>query len=452
MRPRLPDNSVERIFADADQRWPVTAGSIAPDGEAEQVEGGWLVNGRWGWASGIHHSDYVLGQCRIPSREPEPGKPPPLVIVAAPKSDVVVEDTWHTLGMRGTGSTHYRFDDVFVPDEMCLVGFERPALRGGDWLQRPTVTFLTAAGYGFPLGVARRALEEITTLATAHTRTGQRASIAQQQHFQADLGRCAAQLDVMEGFGEHLFQELLTAPVRSLQDVVQMDDRARSGLRWAHQTAEQIVRTAHEHAGGPAVYSDNVLARLLRDIQTVSQHVIQTESAYIRRGQHQLGLEVRTGSVRSPDRNAYAGTALIRLEPRTATGTGRLARTCPVDCADDVADYMAPNRARAKTRMRVTHPSMRWMRLKRLAVTGPAQVAGLPGPSLSTQTEVFAGLSRIDMSAGWCTMIEAVTAGLVGVQLRDDEPIRRRLRSKQFPKVAGTAHPHRTEIEPCDGG
>ena len=292
---RLPDSSAERIFANADQRWPVTCGSIAPDGEAEQVEGGWLVNGRWGWASGIHHSDYVLGQCRIPSREPEPGKPPPLVIVAAPKSDVVVEDTWHTLGMRGTGSTHYRFDDVFVPDEMCLVGFERPALRGGDWLQRPTVTFLTAAGYGFPLGVARRALEEITTLATAHTRTGQRASIAQQQHFQADLGRCAAQLDVMEGFGEHLFQELLTAPVRSLQDVVQMDDRARSGLRWAHQTAEQIVRTAHEHAGGPAVYSDNVLARLLRDIQTVSQHVIQTESAYIRRGQHQLGLEVRPG-------------------------------------------------------------------------------------------------------------------------------------------------------------
>jgi len=43
------------------------------------------------------------------------------------------------------------------------------------------------------------------------------------------------------------------------------------------------------------VYSDNVLARLLRDIQTVSQHVIQTQSAYIRRGQHQLGIPVRPG-------------------------------------------------------------------------------------------------------------------------------------------------------------
>ncbi len=292
---RLPDSSVERIFAEADRRWPVTAGSIAPDGEAEPVEGGWLVNGRWGWASGIHHSDYVLAQCRIPSREPEPGKPPPLVTVAAPKSDVIVEDTWHTLGMRGTGSTHYRFDDVFVPNEMCLVGFERSALRGDGWLQRPTVTFLTAAGYGFPLGVAKRAVEEITEQAMAHTRTGQRASIAEQQHFQGDLGRCAALLEVMEGFGHHLFAELLAAPVRSLEDAVRMDDRARAALRWAHQTAEEIVRTAHEHAGGPAVYSDNALARLLRDIQTVSQHVIQTQSAYIRRGQHQLGLTVRPG-------------------------------------------------------------------------------------------------------------------------------------------------------------
>ena len=292
---RLPDGSAERIFANADQRWPVTCGSIAPDGEAEQVDGGWLVNGRWGWASGIHHSDYVLAQCRIIGRDPEPGKPPPLVIASAPKSDVTVEDTWHTLGMRGTGSTHYRFDNVFVPDEMCLVGFERPPLRGDGWLARPTVTFLTAAGYGFPLGVARRAVEEITQLASAHTRTGQRAAIASQQHFQADLGRCAAQLDAMEGFGQQLFQELLDAPIRSLSDAVLMDDRARSALRWAHQTAEEIVRTAHEHAGGPAVYSDNVLARLLRDIQTVSQHVIQTQSAYIRRGQHQLGFEVRPG-------------------------------------------------------------------------------------------------------------------------------------------------------------
>ncbi|MDE2891809.1 MAG: acyl-CoA dehydrogenase family protein [Chloroflexota bacterium] len=292
---RLPDGAVERIFANAAERWPVTCGSIAPEGEAEQVEGGWMVTGRWGWASGIHHSDYVLAQCRIPAQEPEPGKPPPLVTVAAPKDDVVVEDTWHTLGMRGTGSTHYRYDSVFVPDEMCLAGFERPPLRGDGWLARPTVTFLTAAGYGFPLGVAKRAVEEITRQATAHTRTGQRASIAEQQHFQGDLGRCVALVEAMEGYGHHLFEELLEAPIASLEDAVRMDDRARAALRWAHQAAEDVVRTAHEHAGGPAVYSDNVLARLLRDIQTASQHVIQTQSAYIRRGQHQLGIPVRPG-------------------------------------------------------------------------------------------------------------------------------------------------------------
>ena len=292
---RLPDSAVERIFADVDSRWPVTCGSIAPDGEAEQVEGGWMVKGRWGWASGIYHSDYVLAQCRIPAQEPEPGKPPPLVTVAAPREDVAVEDTWHTMGMRGTGSTHYRYDNVFVPDEMCLAGFERPPLRGDGWLARPTVTFLTAAGYGFPLGVAKRAVEEITRQATEHTRTGQRASIAEQQHFQGDLGRCVALVEVMEGYGHHLFDELLNAPVDSLEAAVRMDDRARAALRWAHQAAEDVVRTAHEHAGGPAVYSDNVLARLLRDIQTVSQHVIQTQSAYIRRGQHQLGIPVRPG-------------------------------------------------------------------------------------------------------------------------------------------------------------
>ena len=292
---RLPDGSAQQVFSGASEHWPVTCGSIKPDGVAEPVDGGWRVNGRWGWASGIHHSDYVLAQCRIPSREPQPGQPPPMVVVTAPKSEVTVEDTWRTLGMCGTGSTHYRFDDVFVPEEMCLAGFERPPLRGNGWLERPVITFLTAAGYGFPLGVARRAMEEITRVATEYTRTGQGSPLAEQQHFQADMGRCATLLDVMEGFSERFFSELMHAPVRSLEESVRMDDRARSALRWAHQSAEDIVRTAHEHAGGGAVYSDSVLARLLRDIQTASQHVIQVESVYIRRGQHQLGLQVRPG-------------------------------------------------------------------------------------------------------------------------------------------------------------
>ncbi len=292
---RLPDEAVGRVFADAAQRWPVTAGSIAPEGEAEVVEGGLRVKGRWGWASGIHHSDYVLATCRIVGVEREPGQPPPMATVAAPKAEVAVEDTWHTLGMRGTGSTHYRLEDVFIPAEMQLAGFERPPLRGGAWLQRPVPTFLTAAGYGFPLGVARRALEEIVGLAANRVRTGQRESVAMQQHAQYEIGECAALLDVMEGYGEQLFRDLLAAPVTSLADAVRMDDRARAALRWAHRTAEQIVRSAHAHAGGAAIYDDNPLPRLLRDIQTASQHVIQVESAYIRRGQQALGLEVRPG-------------------------------------------------------------------------------------------------------------------------------------------------------------
>jgi len=292
---RLPEEAANRVFAHSRERWPVAAGSIAPEGEAVEVNDGWQVNGRWGWASGIHHSDYVLAQCRIADREAERGKPPPLATVVAPTPQVEIEDTWHTLGMRGTGSTHYRFDDLFIPAEMTLVGFERPPLRGDGWLARPTVTFLTAAGYGFPLGVARRALAEITEMASTRIRTGQRDAIALQRHVQLDIGECAALLDVMEGFAEHQFPALLAAPVESLDEIVRLASRARAALRWADQSAERIVRVAHEHAGGAAVYDDNPLPRLLRDIQTVSQHVIQIDSAYIRYGQHQLGLEVRPG-------------------------------------------------------------------------------------------------------------------------------------------------------------
>ena len=61
---RLPDDTARKVFDPkrSDWRFPVTAGGLAPVGEARPVEGGWIVNARSAWASGIHTCDYVLVQ------------------------------------------------------------------------------------------------------------------------------------------------------------------------------------------------------------------------------------------------------------------------------------------------------------------------------------------------------------------------------------------------------
>ena len=294
---RLPDETTRRIFDPnrSDWRFPVAAGGLAPEGEARPVEGGWIMNARSAWASGIHTADYVLIQSFLTGDEPEPGRPRPTVTVAARREEVVIEDTWHTLGMRGTGSAHYRFDDLFVPHEMKLENLELPPLRGEGFVTRPNPIFLVPAMYATSVGIARRALEEFATHAPSGHRRAYRGSIAERERVQHDIGEAQAMLDAIEGYGRDLCQQLHDTPSDSPEQAVKLGDRARSAYRWCNQTTERIVKTVHDHMGGADVFESSLVQRLLRDIQTSSQHVMPGDSAYVRLGRHRLGLEVRPG-------------------------------------------------------------------------------------------------------------------------------------------------------------
>ena len=294
---RLPEATAQQIFDPSASAWrfPVTAGGLAPEGEAQPVEGGWIVNGRYAWASGIHTADYVLAQSFIAGEQREPGRPRPTVTVAARREEVVIEDTWHTLGMRGTGSAHYRFDDLFVPEEMKLENLELPPLRGSGFVTRPNPIFLVPAMYATSLGIARRALEEFAKHAPAQHRRAYRTPIAERELVQHDIGEAEAMLDAIEGYGRHLCQQLHDTPINAPQQAIKLGDRARSAYRWCNQTTEQIVRIAHNHMGGADVFESATIQRLLRDIQTSAQHVMPGDSAYVRLGKHRLGLEVRPG-------------------------------------------------------------------------------------------------------------------------------------------------------------
>ena len=294
---RLPDETAARLFnpGSRDWRFPVAAGGLAPEGEARPVEGGWLVNARSAWASGIHTADHVLIQSFVADEEPEANAPRSTVTVAARREEIVIEDTWHTLGMRGTGSAHYRFDELFVPEEMQLVNLELPPIRGSGFVTRPNPIFLVPAMYATGLGIARRALEEFAMHAPAGRRRAYRGSIGERERVQHDIGEAQAMLEAIEGYGRNLCEQLHDTPIDTLEQAVRLGDRARSAYRWCNQTTERIVKTVHDHMGGADVFESSMIQRLLRDIQTSSQHVMPGDSAYVRLGRHRLGLEVRPG-------------------------------------------------------------------------------------------------------------------------------------------------------------
>jgi alkylation response protein AidB-like acyl-CoA dehydrogenase len=83
---------------------------------AQAVDGGYLLSGRWGWASGSHHASWATLDIVTRAGGPSPDRG----IALVPMTELSIEDTWHMTGMRGTGSDTIAADEVFVPDEQVI--------------------------------------------------------------------------------------------------------------------------------------------------------------------------------------------------------------------------------------------------------------------------------------------------------------------------------------------
>jgi indole-3-acetate monooxygenase len=108
----------EQIYQDGEDH--IIAGSGQPVGTAERVPGGWRVTGAWPFASGCQNADWMVATCVMMeggSPIDAPHGPGPMVRgFLMPAERWEIRDTWHTIGLRGTGSHHIALTDELVPD------------------------------------------------------------------------------------------------------------------------------------------------------------------------------------------------------------------------------------------------------------------------------------------------------------------------------------------------
>jgi 3-hydroxy-9,10-secoandrosta-1,3,5(10)-triene-9,17-dione monooxygenase len=93
------------------------AGVFTPSGTATEVDAGYRVSGRWGWASGSAHSQWALVGIPLTNQD---GSPRDQGLVLIPMDQLTVEDTWFVAGMKGTASNTLVAQDVFVPAHRYL--------------------------------------------------------------------------------------------------------------------------------------------------------------------------------------------------------------------------------------------------------------------------------------------------------------------------------------------
>lgn len=108
-----PETAQEAVWGD-DPETMISA-SLAPVGRAEPGDGGMRISGRWSFASGCDHADWLfLGAVAMTADPPIP------YLFLVPKSEIEVVDTWHVVGLRGTGSKDIVAEEVLVATDRFL--------------------------------------------------------------------------------------------------------------------------------------------------------------------------------------------------------------------------------------------------------------------------------------------------------------------------------------------
>ena len=281
----IPDAGVERIFPG--DRMPIASGALIPRGLATPVEGGWRVSGRWPFASGSAHSSWLLAGFRI-VRDDEPG--PEHMIMACPVEDVQFLNNWQVMGLQGTGSRDFVLTDYFVPEELAFDLLTTDPRKGGPmfWMGRPG--FVTPDHAAFALGVARRALDEISLQAGSYQRGYLASPIGLRGALQHDLGKCDQQMRAARALCREALEDAWEFCLREERPDLERQLRLRGACVYATDIACQVATTAFRYGGGNSIYNDRVLQRCMRDINAAAQHFMVNTSAYDNLGQFRLGM------------------------------------------------------------------------------------------------------------------------------------------------------------------
>jgi len=268
----LPRPTFDALYA----RGPdvVTAGVISPAGTAEPIGGAYRVRGRWSFASGCRHADWIVLDCV----EGVVDGVPQLRMALLEAGEVEIEDTWYVSGLAGTGSHHVSVDDVVVDAARTYATLSAPPCIDAPIARIPTPSLLSCLVATVALGVARGALDDVVELARTKVPLLAGRPLAADPTFQLELATADTDLRAGRLLLHDAAASLWSAAVAGREPTLEQRARVRATAVWATTRAVSIVETAYRAGGGGAVYDDSPLQRRLRDVHAIAQHFLVRRS------------------------------------------------------------------------------------------------------------------------------------------------------------------------------
>ena len=269
------------------------AGSIRPEGQAHKVDGGYRVRGRWNYASGIDHANWLLCTCKV-----EDGNGPRLTPAGTPETRtllvpigaVTVHDTWSVVGMCGTGSHDFVVDEVFVPMEHTFSFADPPQESGPLYHPRLVLVAIWSVTTANLLGMARGAMDSFVEIATKTGSTMSTTLLRDRPLVQAKVAEAEAIIGAARAYVLDAVGTAWQAVCDDVPDPSSEIAQARLAITHAMRESVKAVDLLFHAAGTNAIHRKYPLERFFRDIHVAVQHVAALPANLESAGQALLGL------------------------------------------------------------------------------------------------------------------------------------------------------------------
>ena len=258
-----------------DGAMPLAPAPLAPTGKAERVEGGYRVSGRWEWATGINHSDWLM----VNGIDSETNIPR---FCAMPLDQAEIEDVWHVAGMAATGSQAVVVRDVFVPDYMTIPAPQMAAgaspgeaLHPGSTLGYPLRAGLALVAATPALGAAEAALIYYRDRMKAKLLAfsgGSRQGEMMTTHLR--LGEAMADVRAARLVWDEARRAIEQEGPHGAQASIEVQVAIRLAAAQVVKLANSAIDILAQSAGAGATFLSEPLQRQLRDVQVMRGHVM----------------------------------------------------------------------------------------------------------------------------------------------------------------------------------
>lgn len=285
----LPPAASARLLPEPDM---ITAGQFTTaHGRLDRVEGGYLLTGRFPFGSGVTHADVVMsGGALFENGAPVtgPGGIPEGRLAFCPADEIVVEDTWHTHGLRGSGSCHYRAEGVFIPEDQAL-RIEQAMFAGREPLYSSGFNWVTTMA-AVPLGTARRALDEAKALIAQRKAGIPPRPMAETVQAREAIAKAETAWGAAHAFLYRAADEFWAELEAGTPSVGTKGRLALANVNCFRMAAD-VTRQLFDLIGANAIFAGSVIERLARDALTLNQHMIVAQPAVETYGAMMLGYE-----------------------------------------------------------------------------------------------------------------------------------------------------------------